>query len=55
MVYNKIADIKSKGVNYVISGDAGCLMNISGAMEKMNLEIKGVHLYDFIAQRINLQ
>ncbi len=55
MVYNKIADIKSKGVNYVISGDAGCLMNISGAMEKMNLEIKGVHLYDFIAQRINLK
>ncbi len=55
MVYNKIADIKSKGVDYVISGDAGCLMNISGAMNKMNLKIKGIHLYDFIAQRINLQ
>lgn len=55
MVHNKIADIKSKGVDYIVSADAGCLMNISGAMDKMGVSVKGIHLYDFIAQRINLQ
>ena len=54
MVHDKINDIKSKEVDYVVSGDAGCLMNISGAMDKMGLDIKSIHLYDFIAQRINL-
>lgn len=53
MVESKISDIKSKNIDYVVSGDAGCLMNISGAMDKMGLGIKGIHLYDFIAQRIN--
>lgn len=54
MVKEKINDIKSRGVDYLISADAGCLMNISGAMEKMGVNIKGVHLYDFLAQRIEL-
>ncbi|RAX54065.1 oxidoreductase [Helicobacter sp. 16-1353] len=54
MVEEKIADIKSRGVDYLVSGDAGCLMNITGAMEKSGAGVKSVHLYDFIAQRINL-
>lgn len=54
MVEAKIADIKSRGVDYLIAGDAGCLMNISGAMGKMGVGVKPVHLYDFIAERIAL-
>lgn len=54
MVDEKIEDIKNQGVDYLISADAGCLMNISGAMEKMNTGVRSMHLYDFIAQRINL-
>lgn len=54
MVSEKIEDIKSRGVEYLVSGDAGCLMNISGAMEKMGVNVKPIHLYDFIAQRIDL-
>lgn len=55
MVEEKIADIKSKEVDYLIAGDAGCLMNISGAMEKMGAGVKYMHLYDFIANRIDLK
>ena len=54
MVLEKIADIKAQNVEYLISADAGCLMNISGAMKKNGVKIKPVHLYDFIAERINL-
>lgn len=54
MVEEKIADIKNQNVDYLIAGDAGCLMNISGAMEKMNVGIKYMHLYDFLAHRIAL-
>ncbi|PAF46573.1 oxidoreductase [Helicobacter sp. 12S02232-10] len=54
MVSEKIEDIQSKNVQYLVSGDAGCLLNISGAMEKMGVKVKPVHLYDFIAQRIGV-
>lgn len=55
MVLEKIADIKAQNVDYLVAADAGCLMNISGAMRKNGVNIKSVHLYDFIAERINLQ
>ncbi|MDE6886902.1 MAG: (Fe-S)-binding protein [Helicobacteraceae bacterium] len=54
MVQDKIKDIQDRNVEYLVSGDAGCLMNISGAMQKNNVNVKPIHLYDFIAQRINL-
>lgn len=54
MVQEKIADIKAQNVDYLIAADAGCLLNISGAMKKNNVNIKPMHLYDFIAERINL-
>ncbi|KAA6230366.1 (Fe-S)-binding protein [Campylobacter sp. LR264d] len=52
MVKTKIEDIKKTGVKYLISGDGGCLMNIGGTMKRMGLDIKGVHLYDFLLKRI---
>ena len=54
MVSQKIEDILSRNVEYVISADAGCLLNISGAMKKQNIALKPIHLYDFLAQRIGL-
>ncbi|ARJ56981.1 (Fe-S)-binding protein [Campylobacter cuniculorum] len=52
MVKTKIKDIQNTGVKYLISGDGGCLLNIDGTMKKMGLDIKGVHLYDFLLKRI---
>lgn len=54
MVTAKIADIKSRQVDCLISADAGCLMNISGAIAKQNENIMSMHLYDFLVQRLGL-
>lgn len=52
MARAKVADIQKTGVKYLISGDGGCLLNISGTMQRMGLDIKGVHLYDFLLKRL---
>ncbi len=52
MVTEKIKHIKETGCKYLISGDGGCLLNIAGTMKKQGLDIKGVHLYDFIWKRL---
>lgn len=52
MVRTKIKDIQNTGVKYLISADGGCLLNIAGTMKKMGLDIKGVHLYDFLFKRL---
>ncbi|MDE7316800.1 MAG: (Fe-S)-binding protein [Helicobacter sp.] len=54
MVSRKIADIKARNVEYLIAGDAGCLLNIGGAMKKQDVDVTPIHLYDFLAQRIGL-
>lgn len=52
MARAKIDDIQKTGVKYVVSGDGGCLLNIRGTMSRMNLDIKGIHLYDFLLKRV---
>ncbi|MCW1360880.1 (Fe-S)-binding protein [Campylobacter sp. CCS1377] len=52
MAREKIKNIQKTGAKYLISGDGGCLMNIAGTMSKMGLDIKGVHLYDFLVKRL---
>ena len=52
MARSKIADIQNSGAKYVVSGDSGCLLNIDGTMRKMGLDIKGIHLYDFLLKRL---
>ena len=54
MVERKIQDIVSRNVEYIIAGDAGCLLNISGAMDKMGIKIGHAHLYDFLAERTGI-
>lgn len=53
LVTNKITDIKNQKVDFIVSGDSGCLMNISGAMKKNKESIKSIHLYDFLYKRLN--
>jgi L-lactate dehydrogenase complex protein LldE len=53
MVADKVEDIRQTGALRLLSGDCGCLLNISGAMAYQNLPIKGQHLAEFIWERIN--
>ncbi len=52
MVSRKIEDIKNSGAEYIISADGGCLMNISGAMDKQGVGVKYMHLYEFLDKRL---
>lgn len=52
MVTEKVDGIVRSGVDYIVSADAGCLLNISTAMQKRGItNIKAVHLFDLIADR----
>lgn len=53
MVQDKVEDIRQTGASRVITGDCGCLMNIAGAMEHLNVAVSGQHLAEFIWERIN--
>ena len=53
MVKDKTDDIRQTGSARFISGDCGCLMNISGAMQHEKIQIDGQHLAEFIWERIN--
>lgn len=53
MVKDKIADIEQTGASRVLSGDCGCLMNISGAMEHDHVSIPAQHIAEFILERVN--
>ncbi|NDV18206.1 (Fe-S)-binding protein [Pseudodesulfovibrio sp. JC047] len=53
MVRDKAMYIEKTGVDLFIVGDCGCLMNIAGHLKKKNSPVKGVHIADFIWERIN--
>jgi L-lactate dehydrogenase complex protein LldE len=53
MVKDKTEDIRQTETAQFITGDCGCLMNITGAMKYDNIPIAGRHLAEFIWQRIN--
>ncbi len=52
MAQAKIDDIVKSGAKVIVSADGGCLLNISGTIKKMGLDIKTYHLYDFLMARI---
>ena len=54
MVLEKIQDMQSKEVDCLVSADAGCLLNISGAMAKNGYKLPSMHLYDFLAERVGI-
>jgi L-lactate dehydrogenase complex protein LldE len=53
MVKDKVEDILSTGASRLITGDCGCMMNISGAMQHQNIPIPSQHMAEFIWERIN--
>lgn len=55
MVGDKIADIQQSGATQVLSGDCGCLMNISGAIDHRDIGVKSTHIADFIWERTHEQ
>ncbi len=48
MAEKKVLNALSTGVNYIVSTDASCLMNINGYITKHKLNIQGVHLADVL-------
>jgi L-lactate dehydrogenase complex protein LldE len=55
MAHDKISDIQASGASRLITGDCGCLMNISGVMSKQAIPISGQHLAEFLWERTNGQ
>ncbi len=51
MVADKTADIGNTGAETVVSGDCGCLMNITGALEKQQSPVCGRHIAEFLWER----
>lgn len=48
MVEQKVQDAISTGVEYIITTEASCLMNVQGYITKHNLPIKTLHLVDVL-------
>jgi L-lactate dehydrogenase complex protein LldE len=44
MVANKVNNIIASGADTVVSCDAGCLMNIGGALHKANAPVRAAHI-----------
>jgi L-lactate dehydrogenase complex protein LldE len=53
MVADKVDDIVQTGASRLLTGDCGCLMNISGAMQYRRVSAEGQHLAEFIWERIH--
>jgi len=49
MAEKKVLNALATGVEYIISTEASCLMNINGFIAKHKLPIKGIHLVDILA------
>ena len=49
MGYDKVADQKRAGADYVVSADSSCLMHQKGCAERLGLPLKYIH----IAQVLN--
>jgi L-lactate dehydrogenase complex protein LldE len=53
MVKDKTSAIKATNASCVISQECGCMMNIGGALEKQNSQIKTQHIAQFLWDRTN--
>jgi len=49
MAANKVRNAMATGVEYLVSTEASCLMNINGYAAKQKLPFKGIHLADILA------
>ncbi len=51
MLDEKIECIVQSGADTLVSADMGCLMNISGALSRRNIDINVLHIAELLAQR----
>lgn len=51
MVKDKVEALESTAAAKVVSGDCGCLMNITGAMKKAGSAMEGQHIAEFLLER----
>jgi L-lactate dehydrogenase complex protein LldE len=49
MAEKKVINAMATGVEYIVSTEASCLMNINGYCSKNKIPIKGIHLADILA------
>ncbi|AQW83043.1 (Fe-S)-binding protein [Campylobacter pinnipediorum] len=52
MAIEKMNDINNAGVKYLVSADGGCMLNIYGTLKRQKSDVKLIHLYDFLLNRI---
>jgi len=52
MTQMKVQNALATGVEYLISTEASCLLNINGYCKKYKLPLKGIHLADILASGI---
>jgi L-lactate dehydrogenase complex protein LldE len=53
MVRDKAAAIAKTGAEVFLVGDCGCLMNIAGHLEKERSPMRGLHIAEFLWERIH--
>ncbi|WP_157496802.1 (Fe-S)-binding protein [Hahella ganghwensis] len=51
MVQDKCDNLVATGADQLVTGDCGCMMNITGALEKRKDPLKGQHIASFIWER----
>ena len=49
MVTDKAANVERSGAEFVVAGDASCLMNIGGKLRRTGAEPRSVHLAQILA------
>lgn len=54
MVDAKVDDIVASGADTVVAGDLGCLMNISGRMQRRGIDIKARHTAEILADMADI-
>lgn len=52
MAEDKTTHLAATGAQTFVCGDSGCLMNLSGTLEKRGIQLDSSHLYDFIWERV---
>ena len=51
MVDEKIDSIKQTKVHYLVGADVGCLLNISGRIDRKEIEVKTLHIAEILNMR----
>jgi L-lactate dehydrogenase complex protein LldE len=49
MVSDKAESVTASGVDVLVSGDLGCLMNIAGRLKRMDSPVRVYHLAELLA------